>query len=89
MKYLFALVVTIAGFPLGALVLMWTVGVVHGEWLPELPTLSYHGALVIIGVTGGWTIFNSIIKGVLDIAFKKRTAQRARKSASSSTGDPT
>lgn len=33
--------------PVGAWVLMLTVGIIHHEWLPQVPTLGYGNSLLI------------------------------------------
>lgn len=38
---------TFVVLPVGAWVFMLTVGVIHHEWLPQLPTLGYWASLLI------------------------------------------
>jgi hypothetical protein len=41
------LVVVVAGALFGGWIFMLTVGVVHGEWLPMMPTIGYWSAVKV------------------------------------------
>jgi hypothetical protein len=66
MKWVIALILAAAGIPLGAWALMVTVGVVHGEWLPMLPTLGYWNALAITATMAAFTVIGAFLKGLVE-----------------------
>jgi hypothetical protein len=45
--FLVGCVVLAAESLVGAWLLMVVVGIVHGEWLPQVPTVGYGGALIL------------------------------------------
>lgn len=61
----------VAGYWLaGAWFFMLTVGVIHAQWIPALPTIGFRVALVVGGVLGASAIIRSVLAVMLKEAIK-------------------
>jgi hypothetical protein len=49
-KTVAVLSLTIASWLISAWTLMLTVGIVHAEWIPQLPTIGFRLALLLAGI---------------------------------------
>lgn len=65
-KLLAALTITAGAVAAGAWILMLLVGVIHADWLPALPTISYRTALLI----GALLYVQALIRGLAGVIVK-------------------
>jgi hypothetical protein len=63
-KWLILLVFDVLMWLLSSWIFMVLVGVVHGEWLPNVPTLGYSSSLLISALISVWLAARMISKSL-------------------------
>lgn len=66
MKWLTYLILLVAAWVVSAWVLMVTVGVVHAEWIPQLPTIGFGVALLLASLTGLRAVLGAVFKAAAE-----------------------
>ncbi len=61
MRWIAALAMIVLGWLVTGWVLMLVVGIVHAEWIPQLPTIGFGLALLLAGVQAVGVILGQVL----------------------------
>lgn len=73
MRYLLLIPLIPASIAATSWLWMLFVGVVHGEWLPMMPTVTYWQSVLIVLMSSALVGFRSVAKGVFEALYGKES----------------
>ena len=66
MKVFSAVALYLLGWLSGAWMLMLVVGIVHIEWIPQLPTIGFGLALLLVGLVSVFALIRAVIGSLIE-----------------------